>query len=67
MTDSTDTLIRMANQIAANLAHEDDPAAAAAEHIRLFWDPRMKRAIAAYQGEGLSPTAMAAVRRLEGA
>lgn len=64
MTGTTDTLIRMANQIAANLAHEDDPAGATAEHIRLFWDPRMKQAIAAHGGEGLTPVAMEAVRRL---
>ncbi len=52
MTDTTATLVRMANQIAANLGHENDPAAATAEHIRLYWDPRMKRAIAALRGEG---------------
>jgi len=67
MTNTTDTLIRMANQIAANLTHEEDPAAATADHIRQFWDPRMKQAITAYQGDGLSPAAMAAVRRLQGA
>lgn len=65
MTGTRDTLIRMANQIAANLAHEDDPAAATADHIRQFWDPRMKQAIAAYTGNGLSPAALEAVRRLE--
>ena len=65
MTETAATLVRMANQIAANLGHEDDPAAATAEHIRLYWDPRMKRAIAALRGEGLSPVAMEAVRRLE--
>ena len=67
MTATTDTLIRMANQIAANLGHEEDPAAATAEHIRLYWDPRMKRAIAAFRGDGLTPVAMEAIRRLEGA
>jgi formate dehydrogenase subunit delta len=51
-------LIYMANQIARNLATDADPAAATAEHIRLFWDPRMKAAIAAHVaagGEGLDP------------
>lgn len=67
MTNATDTLIRMANQIAANLAHEGDPAGATAEHIRQFWDPRMKQAISAYQGDGLAPAAMEAIRRLQGA
>ena len=45
--NSLDTLIRMANQIAANLMHEPDPAAVTAEHIRLYWDPRMKAMIRA--------------------
>ncbi len=59
-----DKLIMMANQIAANLAHELDPALATAEHIRLFWDPLMKRSILENGSEGLSPTAEAAVMRL---
>ncbi len=49
-------LVYMANQIGRNLATEDNPAAATADHIRLFWDPRMKAAIAAHfvaGGEGL--------------
>lgn len=58
-------LIRMANQIAANLAHEDDPAGATAEHIRQFWDPRMKAAIRAHDGSGLSPAAARAIALLE--
>jgi formate dehydrogenase subunit delta len=40
---SIEKLVMMANQIAANLAHEPDPAAATARHIELYWDPRMKR------------------------
>jgi len=58
-------LIRMANQIAANLAHEDDPAGATAEHIRQFWDPRMRAAIRAHDGSGLSPAAARAIALLE--
>ena len=40
-------LIYMANQIARNFAAQGEEAAvkATAEHIRLFWDPRMKEAI----------------------
>ncbi|MDI3389566.1 formate dehydrogenase subunit delta [Streptomyces sp. B-S-A8] len=36
---------RMANQIAANFRHVpgDRAAEAIAAHIRLFWDPRMRR------------------------
>lgn len=57
-------LVRMANQIAANLAHEPDPARATADHMRLFWDPRMRRALLAHNGEGLSKVAANAVRLL---
>jgi formate dehydrogenase subunit delta len=64
MSSTVETLVRMANQIAANLAHEPEPAAAAAEHIRLFWDPRMKATIRAYDGAGLSPVAGEAIRML---
>lgn len=66
MTDSLDTLVRMANQIAANLAHEPDPAAATAEHIRSFWAPRMRQMILSAQTEPLSPAAKAAIDRLRG-
>lgn len=65
MSGSIDHLIRMANQIAANLTHEPDPAAAAAEHIHLFWDPRMKRMIFDHDGEGLSAAAAAAITKLK--
>jgi formate dehydrogenase subunit delta len=54
-------LVMMVNQIAANLMHEVDPVAATAHHIRLYWDPRMKAQIKAHGGEGLTPTALAAV------
>jgi len=67
MSDTTQTLIRMANQIAANLAHEPAPAEATAEHIHLFWDPRMKAAIRAYEGGALSPVASEAIRLLSDA
>jgi formate dehydrogenase subunit delta len=59
-----DRLVSMVNQIVANLVHEPDPAAAAAEHIRLYWDPRMKKLISEYSGDGLSPTAAAAINQL---
>ena len=61
--NSVERLIYMANQIAANLATEDDPVAAVAHHIQLFWDPRMKRLILE-NGDGLSPIAGAAINRL---
>lgn len=59
-----DTLIRMANQIATNLAHEPDPVAATAEHIRLYWDPRMKQMLGDHGAEGLSAVALAALAHL---
>jgi formate dehydrogenase subunit delta len=54
-------LVMMANQIAMNLETDGNPVAAMAEHIRLFWDPRMKALIAAHDGTGLSATAAAAI------
>ncbi len=57
-------LILMANQIAANLMREADPAQAVASHIVQFWDPRMIAAIRAADQSGLSPVAAAAVAQL---
>lgn len=58
----------MANQIARNLAPQGEPRAVAsmAQHLRDFWDPRMKAAILADEGSGLSPIARAAIERLRG-
>lgn len=61
---STDRLVHMANQIAANLAMEPDPVAATANHIRLFWDPRMKRLILEHGNAGLSIIAATAIAQL---
>jgi formate dehydrogenase subunit delta len=61
---SIDRLIYAANQIATNLATDDDPVAATRSHIQLFWDPRMKARILAHGEEGLSPTAAAAIAGL---
>ena len=62
---NADHLIRMANQIAANLAAQGEAKAIArtAEHIAKFWDPRMKAAIATAPREGLSPIARAAIEK----
>ncbi len=57
-------LVYMANQIAANLATDEDPAGAVAEHIALFWDPRMKKLIFDHDSGGLSPVAAAAIHQL---
>jgi formate dehydrogenase subunit delta len=61
---STDNLVHMLNQIAANLAHEPDPAWAVANHVELFWAPRMKQLIRAHGVAELSKTAAAALERL---
>ena len=63
--NTTDRLVLMANQIAANLAREPDPAAATAHHIRLYWDPRMKTMIRGSAISGLTDVAAAAVAQLE--
>lgn len=60
----TGHLILMANQIAANLMREADPARAVASHITQFWDPRMKAAIRAADQSKLLPVAAAAVAKL---
>jgi formate dehydrogenase subunit delta len=62
--NTNERLVHMVNQIATNLATDDDPVAAITEHIRLFWDPRMKRLILDNDRAGLSPNAAAAINRL---
>lgn len=62
--NTIDRLVMMANQIAANLATDDNPVAATAEHIRLFWDPRMKSLVCKQKISGLSVVASAAVTSL---
>lgn len=62
-------LIMMANQIARNLALQegDRAVAATAEHLRLFWEPRMRALIVEHWqqgGEGLDPMARDAVAKL---
>ena len=61
-------LTYMANQIARNFAAQGDEVAAAAtaQHLKLFWDPRMKAAILSGDRAGLEPIAKAAVELLEG-
>jgi formate dehydrogenase subunit delta len=63
-------LVAMANDIAAFFNAEADKEAAAeqvANHLRKFWDPRMRAAIrrvAQEGGIGLSTLALSGVRRL---
>ena len=62
--NTVERLILMANQIATNLATDNAPVAAVADHIQQFWDPRMKQLIFANGTDGLSPVAAAAIGRL---
>ncbi|MBA2779833.1 formate dehydrogenase subunit delta [Billgrantia kenyensis] len=63
-----DTLIHMANQIAANNAHYGDDAAERVHtHLKKFWARSMKRLIVEYlheDGSELSPLARQAVELL---
>ncbi len=71
MSGSVDRLVSMANDIANFFHSEPDRAAAVdgvANHLKRFWDPRMRRKIVAHlaehRGEGLSELARAAVAKL---
>lgn len=59
-------LAYMADQIARNFAARGEEAAiaATAEHIRQYWDPRMKAAILAADRDSLPALVAAALERL---
>jgi formate dehydrogenase subunit delta len=67
---NVDRLVAMANEIAAFFASEQDESVAAdlvANHLRRFWEPRMRRAIAAHVqsgGAGLTQLARLGIARL---
>jgi formate dehydrogenase subunit delta len=63
-----ETLVRMANQIADffKVQSEADAVAGTADHIRKFWDPRMRSKMREYLkagGKSLSPLAREAAER----
>ena len=67
---SPDRLIYMANQIGKffNSQGADKAIPGIAEHIKKFWDPRMKSAILAHLdkgGEGLEPSVRDAIATLK--
>ncbi|MXX29344.1 MAG: formate dehydrogenase subunit delta [Gammaproteobacteria bacterium] len=72
MTVDAAKLVRMAEQITANMAYTDDVelvAARVADHLNRFWDPRMLMAlaeVASGDAAQLSPALKAAVRQLHG-
>lgn len=66
---SPERLVYMANQIGKFFAAQGEEAAIAgiADHLKKFWDPRMRREIIAHLdagGAGLDPGTRAAVERL---
>jgi formate dehydrogenase subunit delta len=66
---SPDKLVYMANQIVKFFAHqgEEKAIAAVADHLRKYWDPRMRVEIIRYLdsgGAGLDPVAAKAVSML---
>lgn len=67
---SPDKLVYMANQIGKFFRSQGEEAAVkgTAEHLKKFWDPRMRAAILrhlAEGGEGLEPVARQAVETLQ--
>jgi formate dehydrogenase subunit delta len=66
----TENLVKMANNIGNFFSAEPDRTAAVdgvADHLRKFWEPRMRRAIIAHYsqgGAGLGELSRAAVARL---
>jgi len=66
---SPDKLAYMANQIGRFFAHQphEQAVASTADHLRMFWDPRMRAAILsqpAMAGDKLDPVVREAVERL---
>ena len=67
---SPDRLIYMANQIGGFFRSQgaDKAVPGIAEHLKKFWEPRMRRAIIAHVdagGDGLAPEVVAAVEVLK--
>ena len=65
----TSRLVHMANQIATYFKSypEAEAVEATADHLRQFWDPRMRHALlthVAAGGEGLAPLALKAAQSL---
>jgi formate dehydrogenase subunit delta len=70
MSGQVENLVKMANNIEAFFRADPDPEAAVAgieNHLRRFWEPRMRRAIVAYVdagGLGLGELVVRAIRRI---
>jgi len=69
MHDNTGHLVKMANDISNffRLRPEEQAVAGTANHIKRFWDPRMRAKMAehvAHGGEGLNPIALKACQQV---
>ena len=70
MTVQANKLLKMAEQITANMSYTDDEAVVAAkvaDHLNRFWDPRMRSAFAQFAIDNpklLSPVLRSAVTLL---
>jgi formate dehydrogenase subunit delta len=67
--NSVDKLVKMANQIGRFFVAQKQPEGVASmtDHLKKFWDPRMRHAIVEHVdhgGAGLDPIAVEAVKRL---
>lgn len=65
-----DKLVYMANQIGKFFATQgkDEAVAGTADHLKKFWDPRMRAAILAHLdagGQGLDPSVRQAIEQLK--
>lgn len=73
MTVAAAKLVRMAEQITANLAYTDDlsiVSARVADHLNRFWDPRMRQALIEHcsqEADALSPALRMALPQLRDA
>jgi formate dehydrogenase subunit delta len=72
VSSSPDKLVYMANQIGTFFESQghDKVVPGVAEHVRKFWDPRMRKAIFAHidaGGTGLKPDVRKALESLKGA
>ncbi len=70
MHSPNDTLVRMANQIgkAFRAQGEERAITGISNHVKLFWEPRMKKQIFAHLdegGDGLEPLTLKALQKLK--
>lgn len=64
-----DHLVKMANDIAANLSFQADPDERIADHINRFWAPRMRQLLidhAENDSDDLSKALLPAIKKIRG-